>query len=54
MKTYNIETPITIEVIKADSMGITQGGSIFFKNKQGEFSLVLNQSEWKRVWLVKE
>lgn len=50
MKTYNIETPVTIEVVKADSVSMGHGTVAFFKN--GSIVLALNQDQWKRIWIV--
>jgi hypothetical protein len=50
MKTYNIETSETIEVVKAESISVSHGTIAFFKNKT--IVLVLNKDQWKRVWIV--
>lgn len=50
--TYNIETPISVDVIKAQGCKVTPSGALIFINVFGIPIQGYKAEEWKRFWIV--
>lgn len=51
---YNIETPISVEVINAQGCKVTNSGVLIFINTFGIPIQGYQPGEWKRFWIVRK
>lgn len=51
---YNVETPISVEVINAQGCKVTNSGALVFTNTLNIPIQGYQPDEWKRFWIVKK